>query len=148
PAPTPLAPPARSACRSLAPKADRLEQRAWRIPQTSFDPFLRHRLSRDDLQRGDLVAFQSEEVPNVHGAAGKVAGELAGDDELAVLLLGGNWLARVLVLGRGFYFPLHDGSLALVGVPLVLHDCVVREALSQSFALALVGGEVHSNGFW
>jgi len=93
-------------------------------------------------------AILSPSSPKIHGAAGKVAGELAGDDDLGGLLLAGKWLGRVLVLGRGFHLPLLDGGLALIGVPFVLHDGIIREALSDSLAVALVGGEVRGDGFW
>src|SRR5262245_51871030 len=56
----------------------------------------------DDLQRRDLLAFEFEEKPKIDGAARKVSGKPARDDEFAVFLLACQRLARVLVFGRGF----------------------------------------------
>src|SRR5262245_45130504 len=84
----------------------------------------------------------------IHRAARKVAGQPAGDDDLAVGLLAGERLARVLVLGRGGLLPLFDRGTAVVSVAFVLHNGIVREALSDGLAVACVGGEVRGDGFW
>jgi peptidoglycan/LPS O-acetylase OafA/YrhL len=104
--------------------------------------------SRNDFQRCDLVAFESEEESEIHGAAGKVAGEPAGDDDLPVLLFARERLARVLVLGRGIRFPLFDRGPALVGVPLVFHDGRFCETPGNGLAIEFVGGEKGGDGRW
>src|SRR5688572_22570223 len=104
--------------------------------------------SRHDFQRRDLVPFQTEAEPKFHGAAGKVAGKPAGDHELSVLLFTRKQFTRVLILGRRFRLPLLDGGSAAVGMPLVLHDCVVREALGNRLAVLRVGSEIGGDGVW
>ena len=51
-------------------------------------------------------------------------------------------------LAEASAFHLLDRGPAVVGVPFVLHDGVLREALSNGLAVALVGGEVGGDGFW
>src|SRR5882757_10862536 len=98
--------------------------------------------SGDDFQRCDLFAFESEDEPKVHRAAGKIAGEPAGDDDLSVLLFAREGFARVLVLGRSLRLPLPDRGPAAVGVPFILHDAFYGEALAKGLSVALIGGEI------
>ena len=103
-------------------------------------------ISRNDFQRRDFVAFQSEKEPKIHGAARKVAGESTGHNELPVLVFARKRFARVLVLGRGLRFPLLDRGLAVVGVSLIRHDGSFSKALRNRLAVALIGGEVGGDG--
>src|SRR5258707_12453895 len=104
--------------------------------------------SGDDFQRRDLLAFESEEEPKIHGAPGKIAGEPAGDDDLSVLLFAREGFARVLVLGRSLRLPLPDRRPAAVGVPFILHDGLFGEALRKGLSVALIGGEKGGEGVW
>src|SRR5205814_7295940 len=96
----------------------------------------------------DLVAFELEEEPKINGTAGKVAGEPACDDRPSVRLFAREWLARVLILGRNIRLPFLDRRPALVGVPFVLHDGVLRETRGNGVAVNRVRGEVVGGGSW
>src|SRR5262245_61408816 len=93
--------------------------------------------SRDDFQRGNLVAFEFKEELQVNRTAGKVAGKAASDDESTDPFLASKRLAGVLVLGRGIFLPLLDRGTASVGAPFVLEDCVFRETLRNGLAVGL-----------
>ena len=51
-------------------------------------------------------------------------------------------------LAEASVLPLLDRGTAVVGVPLVLHDGIVREAPRNGLAVGLVGGEIGGDGFW
>src|SRR6516164_3748961 len=97
---------------------------------------------RDDFERRDSVVFEFKEETEIDGAARKVAGEPAGDHDLAALPLTREGFAPVLIPGRGFRLPLLDGGTALIGVPLILYDGVLSEALRHRLAVNLVRSEV------
>ena len=65
----------------------------------------------------------------------------------AVLLLHGEGLAGVRVLGGRRGLPRLDGRETGVGLSLVLDDGLLREAARHGFAVALVGVEVGGDRF-
>src|ERR1700730_18348815 len=100
-----------------------------------------------DFQRRDLVVFEYEEEPKVHGAAGEIAGEAAGEDGLSILLLGRERLTRVCVFRRTIGLPFLDRGQAVVGVTFVFHDGLFRETPGNSLAVTFVRGEIGGDGF-
>src|SRR5205085_3059951 len=90
--------------------------------------------SWNDLQRGDLVAFENEEIAKVQGAAREVSDEMAGDYCFPVLLRDRDRLAGIVVFGRCRRFPCRDGCTATISMAFVLHDSGFGEVAGDGVA--------------
>src|SRR3989442_12493242 len=101
-----------------------------------------------NLERHDPVAVELEDELKVDGAAGEIAGELAGDDGLRAFPGGRERLDRVLVFLPGLRLPLLDRCQASVRLAFVPHDGVFSETLGKGFAFTSIRGEIDGDGFW
>ena len=115
---------------------------------TRFWPSVRNARSLANLQRGDLLAFEPEDVLKSHWAVRKITGHLADNDRLAIPLDDIDGLNCVAVFLLRLYIPLLDGGSSFDGSAFISHNGMLGEALKQGFCvIAVLGGEIGRHRF-
>src|SRR5207245_2671394 len=103
--------------------------------------------SRANLQPRDSIALKPEYELKFDRTAGELSSQATCDHRLAVLLDGGEGLYSVVIFLFRFRLPSLDSRQAFHRAAFVLHDGILREAMSQGRdVVSVLGGDISCDG--